>query len=74
MSETKPAFDSARHCDAMAPALGLTITDQQRPAVLQFLAVAHLMSEVVFAAPLDDVSFEPAAVFRPGQPRDGEPA
>ncbi|PTM42148.1 DUF4089 domain-containing protein [Bosea sp. 124] len=68
MSRTDPAggFDAARHLDAMAPALGLTITDTQRPAVLQFLAIAHGMSEVVRAAPLDPASLELAPVFRPG--------
>ena len=73
MSETKPAaaFDAARHLDAMAPALGLAITDQQKPAVLQFLAIAHLMSEVVYAAPLGDASLELAAVFRPGHVGEG---
>ncbi|KFC75937.1 hypothetical protein FG93_00077 [Bosea sp. LC85] len=69
-----PVFDAARHCDAMAPALGLAITEQQRPAVLQFLAVAKAMSEIVFAAPFDEATFEPAGVFRAGRPCDGEPA
>ncbi|AMJ60705.1 DUF4089 domain-containing protein [Bosea sp. PAMC 26642] len=66
MSEPKPGFDAGRHCDAMAPALGLTITDQQRPAVLQFLTIASGMATIVQAAPLDDGSFELAPVFRPG--------
>lgn len=68
MSRTDPAggFDAARHLDAMAPALGLTITDEQRPVVLQFLAIAHGMSEIVGAAPVDGASLELAAVFRPG--------
>ena len=62
-------FDAARHLDAMAPALGLTITDAQRPVVLQFLAIAHGMSEIVRKAPLDPASLELAPVFRPGVPR-----
>ncbi|CAN7727955.1 DUF4089 domain-containing protein [Bosea sp. LjRoot9] len=74
MSGAKPAFDAARHLDAMAPALGLTITGEQRPGVLQFLRVAHRMSEILRAAPLDDASFELAPVFRPGRTSDGEPA
>lgn len=71
MSKTNPAdgFDAARHLDAMAPALGLTITDEQRPVVLQFIAIAHAMSEIVRAAPLDPASLELAPVFRPGAPR-----
>lgn len=68
MSKTDPAgdFDAARHLDAMAPSLGLTITDEQRPIVLQFLAIAHGMAKVVLAAPLDPTSLELAPVFRPG--------
>ncbi|HEY5793485.1 MAG TPA: DUF4089 domain-containing protein [Bosea sp. (in: a-proteobacteria)] len=59
-------FAAARHLDAMAPALGLTITAEQRPAVLQFLAIAHGMSEIVRNAPLDPALLELAPVFRPG--------
>ncbi|KPF71017.1 hypothetical protein IP69_08010 [Bosea sp. AAP35] len=68
MSQTDPAagFDPARHLDAIAPALGLTITDQQRPGVLQFLAIAQGMAAIVGAAPLDQDSLELAGVFRPG--------
>jgi len=46
--------------------IDLAVTEQQRPAVLQFLAIAHLMSQVVATAPLGDASFELAPVFRPG--------
>jgi hypothetical protein len=74
MSDIKPVFDAARHCDAMAPTLGLTISCEQRPAVLQFLAIAKTMSEVVFLAPLDDAAFEPAGVFHAGRPDDGDAA
>lgn len=66
-----PAFDAARHLDALAPALGLTIKAEQRPGVLQFLATAHAMAELVKAAPLEDGSFELAPVFRPGSPGAG---
>lgn len=71
MNKTDPAdgFDAARHLDAMAPALGLTITAEQRPVVLQFIAIAQGMSEIVRAAPLDPASLELAPVFRPGAPR-----
>ena len=70
VSETysKTAFDAARHCDAMAPVLGLTITEAQRPVVLQFLTIAHGMAEIVAAAPLDEAPLELAPVFRPGAP------
>lgn len=74
MSDAKPAFDAARHCDAMAPTLGLTITEDQRPAVLQFLAIAETMAAIVFLAPLDEVAFEPAGVFRAGRSGGGGPA
>lgn len=74
MSATKPdgahAFDGARHLDAMAPALGLTITAEQRPGVLQFLATARAMFEVVKTAPIEDGSFELAPAFRPGPAGD----
>ncbi len=60
-----PAFDAERHLDAMAPALGLTITCAQRPGVLQFLGIACAMAELVRAAPIDDGCFELAPVFRP---------
>ena len=68
MSELDPStgFDAARHLDAMAPSLGLTITDAQRPTVLQFLAIAHGMAQIVGGAPLDAASLELAPVFRPG--------
>lgn len=68
MSKTDAAggFDPARHLGAMASVLGLTITAEQRPGVLQFLTIAHGMSKVVGAAPLDAASLELAPVFRPG--------
>lgn len=71
MSKSDPegGFDAALHLDAMAPALGLTITAEQRPVVLQFLAIAQGMSEIVRTAPLDSASLELAPVFRPGAPR-----
>jgi len=71
MSDDQPAFNAGRHCDAMAPTLGLTITEEQRPVVLQFLAIAQRMSETVFRTPLDGASFEPAPVFRAGKHEDG---
>lgn len=65
-SDPSDGFDAARHLDAMAPALGLTITAAQRPVVLQFLSIAQAMSEIVRKAPLDQGSLELAPVFRPG--------
>jgi hypothetical protein len=65
-------FDAGRHCDAMAAALGLTITQAQRPVVLQFLGIARQMSEIVRVAPIGDEAFELAPVFRPGMPGETE--
>ena len=70
-SDGAKAFDAARHLDAMAPTLGLAITPEQRPGVLQFLATAERMARIVQAAPLDDGSFELAPAFRPGLPGAG---
>lgn len=72
MSAINPVFDAGRHCDAMAPALGLTITPEQRPGVLQFLGVAAQMATIVQAAALDDGGFDMASAFRPGRPAGGE--
>lgn len=59
-------FDPERHLDAMAPALGLTITAGQRPGVLQFLAIAQRMAQIAATCPLDDAALDLAPVFRPG--------
>lgn len=62
------AFDAERHLDAVAPTLGLTITAEQRPQVLQFLRVAARMAALVESANLPDDAFELAPVFTPGRP------
>lgn len=64
-------FDPARHLEAMAPALGLAISEAQKPVVLQFLAIAHGMARIVDAAPLADDTLELAPTFRPGLPGGG---
>jgi hypothetical protein len=64
-------FDPERHLAVMAPALGLTISEAQKPVVLQFLAIAHNMARIVEAAPLADDTLELAPRFRPGLPGDG---
>ena len=66
MSETKPAFDAERSCEAMAATVGLSISPEQRPGVIQFLTIAHRMAMTVALAPLDAAAFEPAPVFRAG--------
>lgn len=65
-------FDPAAHLDAMAPALGLCITPEQRQGVIRFLSVAQAMAEIVQAAPIADDALELAPVFRPGRPEPGE--
>lgn len=72
MSDSPP-FDAERHLDAMAPAIGLAITDEQRPIVLQFLGIAERMARIVATCPLDDSELSLAPVFRPGT-HGGEPA
>lgn len=72
MSEAKREFDPAAHLEAMAPALGLRITAEQRQGVLQFLAVAQAMAAIVQAAPIADDSLELAPVFCPGRPGPGD--
>jgi len=65
MTDAKRVFDAERHCDAMAATLGLSITAEQRPVVLQFLTIAAGMAAIVEAAPIDDASHDLAPVFRP---------
>lgn len=72
MNASQPGFDAARHLEAMAQTLGLTITAEQRPGVLQFLALAQAMAEMLRTAPHDDASFELAPVFHPGEHGEGE--
>lgn len=72
MSETKPVFDAERSCNAMAATVGLSISPEQRPGVIQFLTIAHRMAMTVALAPLDTASFEPAPVFRAGGDDPGE--
>ena len=57
-----------RHIDAMAPLLGLTITEAQRPGVQRFLEVARGMAKLVEeAAPPDTLDLAP--VFVPISPK-----
>lgn len=66
MSDAKPIFNAALHLDAMAATMGLTITPDQRPGVLQYLNVARAMADVVAKAPTAADAFDLAPVFRPG--------
>jgi len=74
MSEAKRVFDPGAHLDATAPALGLTITAEQRQGVIRFLGVAQAMAAIVQAAPIADDGLELAPVFRPGRPEPGDAA
>jgi hypothetical protein len=58
-----------RHIDAMAPLLGLEVTDAQRPGVRRFLEVARAMAETVEAALTPD-TLHLATVFVPVVPPD----
>jgi hypothetical protein len=51
--------------DAVAPLVGVTISDEQRPGVRTFLAVAAAMAERLEAVDLADDRLEPAPVFTP---------
>lgn len=74
MSEATSGFDPAAHLVAMAPALGLRITTEQRQGVIRFLGVAQAMAKIVQAAPIADDTLELAPLFRPGRPEPGERA
>jgi hypothetical protein len=67
MSEATRECDPAAHLDAMAAALGLAITAEQRPGVMRFLATAEAMARIVQAAPVGEDTLELAPVFRPGR-------
>ncbi len=51
--------------DAMAPVVGVTVTDEQRPGVKAFVAVAKAMAEQLEKVDLADDRLEPAPVFTP---------
>lgn len=64
---TSDDFDADRHIDAVAPTVGLTITDGQRSGVALFLTIARGMAEIVEAAPVPEGTFHMAPAFRPGK-------
>ncbi|MBY0611385.1 MAG: DUF4089 domain-containing protein [Beijerinckiaceae bacterium] len=65
-------FNAETHLDAVAPTVGLAITDAQRPGVLEFLKVASRMAALVESAGLPDDAFDLAPVFRPGSVEAGD--
>lgn len=64
---TPDDFDADQHIDAVAPTVGLAITDEQRPGVALFLTIARGMAATVEAAPVPEESFHLAPAFRPGK-------
>lgn len=58
------SFDPDRHIEAMAPLLGLEVTEAMRPGVRRFLEVARSMAEKVETAALPD-TLDLAPVFVP---------
>lgn len=56
---------------AVAPATGLTIAEEWRPGVCQFLGIAAEMAAMVQSVPLDDAELALAPVFLlPGAPEE----
>ena len=51
--------------DAVAPVVGLTVTDVERPGVRTFLTLAKAMAERLDAVDLPDDQLAPAPVFTP---------
>jgi len=60
------AFDPARHLDALAPALGLSIDPAWRAEVEQFLATAQRMAALVEGFPPGTELEHLAPTFEPG--------
>jgi hypothetical protein len=58
----EPAFDPDAVIDAMAPLLGLTVTDVYRPGVVTNLEICARFAAILAEAPPGDHD-EPAPVF-----------
>ena len=58
-------WDADAWIDALAPVVGLEVTDGQRPGVRTFLAIAMGMAAQLEAVVLPDDKLEPAPVFTP---------
>jgi hypothetical protein len=61
---TPAPFDPEALVDAMAPLLGLILTEDSRAQTILQLRVAAQQAELLLSVPLDDRE-EPAPVFRP---------
>jgi len=58
-------WDGDAWIDVITPLLGLEITEEQRPGVRTFLAVAKGMADQLESVDLPDDKLEPAPVFTP---------
>ncbi len=58
-------FDPDAWIDAMAPVVGVTIGDEQRPGVRTFLALAKSMADGLDTVALPDDELQLAPVFTP---------
>ena len=61
-------WDPDAWIDAMAPVVGLEVSEAQRPGVRTFLEIAKGMAERLEQVELPDDKLEPAPVFTP-EPR-----
>jgi hypothetical protein len=66
-------MDHSAYVDAAAATLGLHITAEQRPGVLQFFALAAHMAELVQGLPLQPHD-ESGNVFHPVAPQSADAA
>lgn len=64
------SFDPDALIDGVAPAMGLSIEEENRAGVRTFLNVAAAMAAVVEAAPVAEETLDLAAVFHPVAPDD----
>jgi hypothetical protein len=64
-------WNADRHIDAIAPLMGIEVTDEQRPGVRRFLEVARAMAgQIERTAPGDVLDLAP--VFTPIPPKREE--
>lgn len=61
--------DWGAYIEATAPAVGLTIAEEWKPAVAAWVGTAATAAALFVDLPLDQAIDEPAAVFRPGSLR-----
>ena len=71
MTAAGTAMDHTAYIDAAAATLGLKITDEQRPGVTRFFALAADMAALVNGLPLTPAD-ESGNVFKPVSPALGE--